>query len=264
MLVVVPSWALVPLGSAVARIQMAQPGWVTTVAKLRCTLYHIIYPARSLIFSTRFSKGLGVEFDPDTITPFGKAFYRRQAKYWVIPYPILVVINLVVSAVSAAFWSIPAVAAAQILRQFKIHLPYLHLFAATWYRPGVMYGLIATCFIIVVFLLSLIAVAWVVGTKWLIIGRRREGSCAWDTHSYCAYFFHPLLSADFSCSYYRSTLAASSYAVPPPVPRSRQRRCAWAHHGFSVHRLVLPSPRRKDWQECVRLGWRSSGPHDGA
>lgn len=99
-------------------------------------------------------------------------------------------INLVVSAGSAAFWSIPAVAAAQVLHQFMIHLDRLGLFAAHWYRPGVMYGLIAMCFVVLLLLQSLIAMAWVIATKWIVIGRRHEGSCAWDTHSYCKYLVH--------------------------------------------------------------------------
>ncbi|THH02453.1 hypothetical protein EW026_g448 [Hermanssonia centrifuga] len=131
-----------------------------------------------------FSKGLGVELDEDTITPFGKAFYKREATYFVIPYPLLVLINLFVSCLSAAWWSLSAVSIAQILRQFFIHIPNLHFFAATWYRPGIMYGLIASGFVITLTLQSLISMAWVIIAKWIVIGRRQEGGCPWDTSSY--------------------------------------------------------------------------------
>ena len=59
--------------------------------------------------------------DDSTITPFGRAFYKRKASYFVIPYPILVAINILIAAVSASYWSISAVAAAQILRQLHLH-----------------------------------------------------------------------------------------------------------------------------------------------
>lgn len=134
---------------------------------------------------TRFSKGLGVELDEDTITPFGRAFYKREATYFVFPYPLLVVINAAVSALSAAWWSLGAVTAAQILRQMFIHLTYLRLFGATWYRPATLYGLIATIFIIVLTLQSFLAMVWVIVWKWIVIRRRKEGSCPWDTSSYC-------------------------------------------------------------------------------
>ncbi|KAI0338447.1 acetyl-CoA synthetase-like protein [Trametopsis cervina] len=132
-----------------------------------------------------FSKGLGIEFDPDTITPFGKAFYKRTATYFVLPYSLLVLINIIVSAGSAAFWSIPAVAAAQILNQLIERLPHANIFATHWYRPGILYGLIAAAFVVFLFIQSMLAMAWVIGTKWAVIGQRVEGTCAWDTHSYC-------------------------------------------------------------------------------
>lgn len=149
---------------------------------------------------TRFSKGSGVDPDTDTITPFGKAFYKREASYFVIPYVLLVLINLIVSAGSAAFWSIPAAAAAQVLRQFYIHLSYLHLFDPTWYRLPTLYGLIASAFVLLLLLQSLAAMAWVIATKWIVIGRRKEGSCAWDTHSYCMFYLMvPPLRVAYVC-----------------------------------------------------------------
>lgn len=148
----------------------------------------LVFLSLLTFFVVRFSKGLGVEFDPNTITPFGKAFYARRATYFVIPYFLLVILNLAISAGSVAYWSIPAVAAAQILRLFHEHLGYLDLYAATWYRPGTMYGLIASAFILLLASQSLLCMAWVIGTKWLVIRRRKEGSCPWDTSSYCMLF----------------------------------------------------------------------------
>ncbi|KAI0693792.1 acetyl-CoA synthetase-like protein [Cytidiella melzeri] len=132
-----------------------------------------------------FSKGLGVELDEDTITPFGRAFYKREATYFVFPYPLLVLINILISCLSAAWWSLAAVAASQILRQFYIHLPSLNLFAATWYRPATTYGLIASAFVILLTIQSVISLAWVIAWKWIVIRRRKEGSCPWDKSSYC-------------------------------------------------------------------------------
>ncbi|KAI0933437.1 putative NRPS-like protein biosynthetic cluster [Taiwanofungus camphoratus] len=129
----------------------------------------------------------GSKDDPnsDTVTPFGRAFYGREANFFVIPYVILVLINIVVAACSAAYWSISAVAAAQILRLWELHAPQLHLFNETWYRFGTLYGLVATCFIIVLPLQALVAMIWVIVTKWIVIGRRRGGSYHWDQSSYC-------------------------------------------------------------------------------
>ena len=52
-------------------------------------------------------------------------------------------------------------------------------------RTGVLYGLIAMCFVVLLTVQSLVAMAWVIVMKWLVIGRRREGSFSWDKSSYC-------------------------------------------------------------------------------
>jgi acetyltransferase-like isoleucine patch superfamily enzyme len=132
-----------------------------------------------------FSPGKGVDLDADTITPFGRAFYKREASFFVIPYPILVFINMFVAGLSAGFWSLSAIAAAQLLRQLRIHLPQLRLFYPYWFRTGVLFGFIATSFVIVLNIQALIAILWTIGAKWLVIGRREAGPCEWDKSSYC-------------------------------------------------------------------------------
>jgi hypothetical protein len=118
------------------------------------------------------------------ITPFGRAFYRREADFFVIPYIGLVLINVVVTACSAAYWSIAAVGAAQILRQVYIHMPG-HQFAQRWYQFAVVYGFIGASFVAILTVQALLSLAWVIITKWIIIGRRKEGSYHWDKSSYC-------------------------------------------------------------------------------
>ena len=133
-----------------------------------------------------FNRGSpNVDPNVNTITPFGRAYYKRQANYFVYPYPIIFLINLSVACLSAAYWSISAVAAAQLLRQFHIHLPRHHFFSEHWYQLGTLYGLIACCFIIVLNIQAVCALLWVIVTKWLVIGRRKEGLCAWDESNYC-------------------------------------------------------------------------------
>ena len=152
----------------------------------------------------------------DTNTPFGRAFYKRQAPYFVIPYSLILLINLVISSGYAAFWSIPAVAVARILQEYQVHLSHLGLFDETWYRPAIIFGLIATAFIPLLLLQFLTAVTWVVGTKWLVIGRRHEGRCAWDTHSYCEYV--SLNWPSSSDGLHRPTMATAPYSFTCSFP----------------------------------------------
>ena len=165
-----------------------------------------------------FNKGKKDDSNDSTVTPFGRAFYEGQSNFFVMPYPLLVLINLLVAAGSAGYWSISAVAAAQILRQLQIHLPALHLFRQTWYNLGILFGVIACCFTTVLTLQAWIAMAWVVATKWLLIGRRKEGSCAWDRSSYCQRWqLHLTLSRPLFRGYgnggVMGALAGSAYIV---------------------------------------------------
>lgn len=121
----------------------------------------------------------------DTITPFGRAYYKRQADFFVIPYIGILCIGILSAALSAAYWSISAVAVAQALRQLQIHLRDLHLFKEAWYRFALLYGLITLGFICVLNTQAILAMIWVIITKWLVIGQRKEGAHLWDKSSYC-------------------------------------------------------------------------------
>ncbi|KIK57060.1 hypothetical protein GYMLUDRAFT_173450 [Collybiopsis luxurians FD-317 M1] len=153
-----------------------------------------------------------------TITPFGRAFYHREANYFVWPFSILVVINLIVAACSSAYWSISAVTGAQILRQFYIHLPSIRLFQSHWYRFGILYGIIAASFVAVLTIQAILCMLWVIVTKWIIIGRRKPGPCAWDESDYCQRWqLHLVLSRPLYRGYgiggVLTPLAGSSYLV---------------------------------------------------
>lgn len=60
-----------------------------------------------------------------------------------------------------------------------------NFFEEHWFQLGTLYGLIACAFIIVLNIQAVGAILWVILTKWLVIGQRKEGRCAWDESSYC-------------------------------------------------------------------------------
>ncbi|KAJ7022218.1 acetyl-CoA synthetase-like protein [Mycena alexandri] len=144
-----------------------------------------ILPAN--IFSDCLDTGSGKDLNRDTITPFGRAFYQRKADFFVYPYIFIVAINILITALSAAYWSISAVTAAQVLRRIDLHnsTRVTEIYRPSWFRPAAIYGLIALCFVIVLNVQAVLAITWVVATKWIVIGRRNDGQYAWDVSSYC-------------------------------------------------------------------------------
>ena len=127
------------------------------------------------------SKGYreGLESDTDTDTPFGRAFYAKQANYFVFPYPMVLAINIFTAMLSALYWSMSTVAVSQILQ---------HIFQPHWDRLGILYGVVARCFIVIHSLQSILSIILIVTTSWLIIGRRRPGNYDWDQSNYCQFW----------------------------------------------------------------------------
>ena len=121
----------------------------------------------------------------ETNTPFGKAFYGKEAPFFVFPYTMIVVISATMTMISAMYWSIGAVVSAQGLRHLQIHLRHFQLFAPRWYRCGIIYALIAICFMVILTVQGSISFLWVIATKWVLMGRRTPGRYDWDQSSYC-------------------------------------------------------------------------------
>ncbi|KAJ6559861.1 hypothetical protein B0H19DRAFT_1210275 [Mycena capillaripes] len=134
-----------------------------------------------------FDNGSNKDLTRDTITPFGRAFYQRKAPFFVYPYALILAINILITALSATYWSISAVAAAQVLRRIDLHdsKRVTEIYHPSWFRPAIIYGLIGLCFVIVLNIQGILAILWVIATKWAVIGRRRDGQYAWDASSYC-------------------------------------------------------------------------------
>ncbi|KAK1232838.1 putative NRPS-like protein biosynthetic cluster [Marasmius sp. AFHP31] len=121
----------------------------------------------------------------DTITPFGRAFYGGKASFYVLPYPLLVLINVVVVCSTAVYWSTAAVVAAVVLRSIHSSIPGFTVFESNWYQIPAVYGILAVIYIAVINIQAILALTWVTLAKWVLIGRRLVGEYDWDKSSYC-------------------------------------------------------------------------------
>lgn len=92
-------------------------------------------------------------------------------------------VSICMTALSATYWSASAVVAARVLRDAQIHR--FHIFRPRWYLFGIIYGVISTCFIIILAVQGIFSILWVIATKWVLVGRRRPGRYDWDQSSYC-------------------------------------------------------------------------------
>lgn len=115
----------------------------------------------------------------DTTTPFGKAFYERKADFPVIPLWGIVMYSTLWQAFCTCYRNCPTALSliiCKVLMQFDPfddHSP-LELFKVT-----------LVAFIPLNLFLSATALIIDICGKWVLMGRRQQGSYPWDQSSYC-------------------------------------------------------------------------------
>lgn len=114
--------------------------------------------------------------EDETITPFGRAFYERKANYFVLPLELIISYNVFLMVIGTVLRALPILAALQV--------------AAAYQRSDhdneailILILIGAKCFLNV--LSNILALSLEIVTKWILFGRRRQGSYNWDRSSYC-------------------------------------------------------------------------------
>lgn len=116
--------------------------------------------------------------EDDTITPFGKAFYKRQASYFVYPLPLVVAYSLTWECTCGILKAFPFLLLLYIT-SFEYDLSKNDVNDSEILRFMVHFGLAVFC----VYNMTILAIDII--SKWFIIGHRKAGSYNWDESSYC-------------------------------------------------------------------------------
>ena len=132
--------------------------------------------------------------EKDTRKPFGRAFYDKQASYYVLGLTEVVAYSIVIAVLANVFWLLRILVGLIIIKRALIN--HEHQTPAGWSnvtgplgpqfaaRPVIIWGVFTACVSMLTLLLTVIAVQLVVVAKWLVIGRREPGSFHWDKSSY--------------------------------------------------------------------------------
>jgi hypothetical protein len=123
--------------------------------------------------------------DASTLRPFGKAFYLRQAPYFVWTLEMLVVFTAIAKTFIVIFHAVP------LLLGIHSSAAYLYgwSFAERDYEGNKSSGGVIYCTLLVMYLWTNIlrVVLWIVielTAKWTLMGKRLEGRYNYDTSSY--------------------------------------------------------------------------------
>ncbi|KAL2830672.1 hypothetical protein BJY01DRAFT_240319 [Aspergillus pseudoustus] len=118
----------------------------------------------------------------DTTRPFGRAFYQGMANFFVIGIPGIVIYSTLMVIISTV-WRLLGVLSGLLVLAHALRQDH-YAFAREWWQPFSVYGLFCAVVSAVSFAQTLIGVAVVISTKWLVMGRRTEGAYHWDRSSY--------------------------------------------------------------------------------
>lgn len=123
------------------------------------------------------------ELDPNETSPFGRAFYLKQATYKVYSLKQIVAYSTFITVFTAVFWNVPSISAIQIVaRIFRDNQEALR---SKWYDIPALYMLFFVFIAILNTLHAITAIAITVGAKWTLLGRRQPGNYDWDKSPYC-------------------------------------------------------------------------------
>lgn len=122
--------------------------------------------------------------DPDSASPFGRAFYLKLAPYHVFgQFTIFAYSSLIVVA-TAVYWNVPSISSIQIAaRIFRAEGSALG--QNNWFDAPSLFALSTVFISVLTTIQAVLALAIVVGSKWMLLGRRQPGNYDWDKSSYC-------------------------------------------------------------------------------
>ena len=130
--------------------------------------------------------------DEDTITPYGRAFFKREASYFVWPLAFHVCVNIVLACLKCTLWILPTISTlyfgVEKIQKARLETT-IHPTTgnSVQYPHGVLLETLAIMIAIAMlsyWVLYLVVFAIDIGGKWLIIGRRQVGNYDWDVSSY--------------------------------------------------------------------------------
>ena len=116
-------------------------------------------------------------------SPFGRAFYMKLAPYRVMGQFSIFCYSAFMTVFTAFYWNVPNISSIQIVDAIIQHFmpPGVNM----WWDVLAMYLLTTVVIAILTTLQAILALAIIIGAKWILLGRRMPGNYDWDKSPYC-------------------------------------------------------------------------------
>ncbi|KAK6384161.1 hypothetical protein LTR65_009829 [Meristemomyces frigidus] len=123
----------------------------------------------------------------ESTSPFGRAFYQGQASYRVWGQFTIFCYSTLITIITAAFWNIGSISAVQVVAHaFRSYtLLSKHFLAVSWFRPLSLYIYFTALIMAIMAAQSLAVLGFLIASKWVLTGRRKQGNYDWDKSPYC-------------------------------------------------------------------------------
>ena len=124
--------------------------------------------------------------DESTLRPFGRAFYLREAPYFVFSNLFMIVYTLIVKVLIATLHTFPIIGALHLTAQiiYGYDFTYLNFEGQDDVKMDDVYVVLVCCFFFTHAARIVMWIAIEVGAKWAFMGRRKEGRYNWDETTY--------------------------------------------------------------------------------
>ncbi|KAK5722153.1 putative NRPS-like protein biosynthetic cluster [Elasticomyces elasticus] len=122
--------------------------------------------------------------EQQTSSPFGRAFYYGLAPYRVWSQSTITCYSVLITLVCAVFWNVGSISTVQIIGHGLTNQAPLTV-TNVWARPIVMYIYFTIFVAVILAAQTAIVLFFLIGAKWLLLGRRQAGNYDWDKSPYC-------------------------------------------------------------------------------
>lgn len=117
------------------------------------------------------------------LSPFGRAFYLKLAPYHVLGPFAIFLYSAFFTVFTAVYWDVPSVSSIQFVGiMFRSSFP---RGMNVWFDLVAIFLTMLAGIAILSTIQSVLALAIIIGSKWLLMGRRKAGNYDWDKSPYC-------------------------------------------------------------------------------
>ncbi|KAI7509587.1 acetyl-CoA synthetase-like protein [Hortaea werneckii] len=128
-----------------------------------------------------------LDAETESSSPFGRAFYQGKASYKVWSQSTITFHSTFVALSTAIFWNIGSISAVQVIGHAYEDNTILsrHFLGQNNLRPLALYVFFTDIIIAIMAVQSTLVLAFLIASKWLLMGRRQQGNYDWDKSPYC-------------------------------------------------------------------------------